>query len=151
MRLAKEAAEEHNRAKSQFLANMSHELRTPLTAIIGYSEMLQEQVREEDGQGLLPDLQQIHVQSKHLLSLINDLLDMSKIEASKIKLYLEQFDLAAVVREVAVTVEPLVAKNGNVLELRPGDKLGAMNADVTRVKQCLLNLLSNAAKFTEKG
>jgi signal transduction histidine kinase/DNA-binding response OmpR family regulator len=151
MRRARDAAEEHDRAKSQFLANMSHELRTPLTAVIGYSEILIEEAREADQEEFLPDLQQIHTQSKHLLSLINDLLDMSKIEAGKVQLFLETFDLGTMVREVATTVRPLVDKNGNVLSVQAAEGLGTMHTDVTRLRQCLLNLLSNASKFTEKG
>jgi signal transduction histidine kinase/DNA-binding response OmpR family regulator len=151
MRRARDAAEEHDRAKSQFLANMSHELRTPLTAVIGYSEILLEEARDAGQEELLPDLQQIHAQSKHLLKLINDLLDMSKIEAGKVQLYLETFDLAAMVHDVATTVRPLLDKNGNALEVRAPAELGTMHTDVTRLRQCLLNLLSNASKFTDKG
>ncbi len=151
LRDARDAAQTSNRAKSQFLANMSHELRTPLTAIIGYSEMLREQALEEGHDALVPDLEQIHAQSKHLVSLINDLLDMSKIEAGKLQIYLETFDLADMVRYVAQTIQPLVAKNSNTLEMHAGDALGTMHSDVTRVRQCLFNLFSNACKFTENG
>jgi PAS domain S-box-containing protein len=151
LRAARDAAEASNHAKSQFLANMSHELRTPLTAVIGYSEMLQEEARDGGHAGLLPDLEKIHAQSKHLLTLINDLLDMSKIEAGKIELYLETFDLAEAVRDVASTVQPLAARNGNVLEVEQAEGLGQMHADLTRLRQCLLNVLSNACKFTERG
>jgi signal transduction histidine kinase/CheY-like chemotaxis protein len=150
-RQARDAAEQHNRTKSQFLANMSHELRTPLTVILGYVELLQDQIREEGQEEHLPDLEEIHSQGKHLLSLINDLLDMSKIEADKVSLYPETFDLAATVREVAAVIRPLVEKNANTFELRVGDDLGTMHTDMTRLRQCLLNLLSNACKFTEKG
>jgi signal transduction histidine kinase/DNA-binding response OmpR family regulator len=151
MRRAKEEAEEHDRAKGRFLANMSHELRTPLTAILGYSEMLQEEARDAGHDQLLPDLAQVHVQGKHLLTLINDLLDMSKINAGKVELCPETFDLAAAVREVATTVGPLLAKNANALEVLVDGDLGAMWADLTRLRQCLLNVLSNACKFTDKG
>jgi signal transduction histidine kinase/CheY-like chemotaxis protein len=151
MRRARDAAEEHDRAKSQFLANMSHELRTPLTAVIGYSEILLEEARDSGQEALLPDLQQIHAQSKHLLKLINDLLDMSKIEAGKVQLFLETFDLATMVHEVATTVRPLLDKNHNALEIEARDDLGTMHSDVTRLRQCLLNLLSNSSKFTDNG
>ncbi len=151
LRNARDAAEASNQAKSQFLANMSHELRTPLTAVIGYSEMLQEELRDAGHDDLLPDVAQIHSQSKHLLALINDLLDMSKIEAGKIALYLETFDLSATLCDVATTVDPLIAKNGNNLVIEGPDDLGSMHADVTRLRQCLLNLLSNSSKFTNHG
>jgi CheY-like chemotaxis protein len=152
LRDARDAAEASNRAKSQFLANMSHELRTPLTAIILATEILQEEAQEGGALGgALADLDQIHAQSKHLLSVINDMLDMSKIEAGKVQLYLETFDAAAVVRDLASTVQPLVARNHNALEVRQAGDLGTMHADVTRLRQCLLNLLSNACKFTERG
>src|SRR4029079_2780674 len=100
-------------AKSQFLANMSHELRTPLNAIIGYSEMLQEEVEEAGHKGYLSDLKKIHAAAKHQLGLINDILDLSKIEAGKMSLFLESFEIAATVQEVATTIRPLVAKNSN--------------------------------------
>nr|WP_276081821.1 ATP-binding protein [Methylobacterium sp. GC_Met_2] len=148
---AKLAAEEANRAKSEFLANMSHELRTPLSAVIGYSEMLQEEM-EDLGQGdLLPDLRKIESNARHLLGLINDVLDLSKIEAERMEVYAEDFAVDAVVRDVAATVEALVAKKGNVLTLELGDDLGDAHTDVTKVRQCLINLLGNAAKFTEAG
>jgi signal transduction histidine kinase/DNA-binding response OmpR family regulator len=148
---AKEAADAASTAKSQFLANMSHELRTPLNAIIGYSEMLQEEVADLGQIGLQPDLEKIHGAGKHLLGLINDILDLSKIEAGKMTLYLEEFDVAQMVREVATTVQPLVAKNGNRLEVTCPADIGRMRADLTKVRQTLFNLLSNACKFTEKG
>jgi signal transduction histidine kinase/CheY-like chemotaxis protein len=151
LRRAKEAAEVANRAKSTFLANMSHELRTPLNAIIGYSEMLQEEVGDLGSDELAPDLQKIHAAGKHLLGLINDILDLSKIEAGKADLYLETFDLAGLVRDVAATIQPLVQKNGNVLEIDCPRELGLMRGDITKLRQALLNLLSNAAKFTEGG
>lgn len=151
MRKAREAAEQHNRAKSQFLANMSHELRTPLTVILGYIELIQDEVRQEGHEALLPDLAEVHSQGKHLLTLINDLLDMSKIEADKVALYPETFDLAGMVRDVATVVRPLAEKNANTLEVQTPDGLGTMHTDLTRLRQCLLNLLSNACKFTEKG
>jgi signal transduction histidine kinase/DNA-binding response OmpR family regulator len=156
--MAREAAEAAlatadaaNKAKSSFLANMSHELRTPLNAIIGYSEMLQEEAQDIGQPGLVPDLDKIHGAGKHLLGLINDVLDLSKIESGKMTLYLEDFDLAKLVREVAATVQPLIAKNGNKLEVDCAVDLGTMHADVTKVRQALFNLLSNASKFTERG
>ena len=148
---AKEAADVANRAKSTFLANMSHELRTPLNAIIGYSEMLQEEAEDVGQAAFLPDLQKIHGAGKHLLTLINDVLDLSKIEAGKMTLFLEDFDVVQMVREVASTVQPLVARNTNKLEVDCPTDTGSMRADHTKVRQTLFNLLSNACKFTEKG
>jgi len=149
--VAKEAAEQANRTKSAFLANMSHELRTPLNAIIGYSEMLQEEAAESGNAEAIPDLRKIHGAGKHLLALINDILDLSKIEAGKLELFLENFEVRALVEEVCATVQPLVEKNGNVMEVESPPEVGGMHADVTRVRQVLLNLLSNASKFTERG
>ncbi len=148
---AKEAADEANQTKSQFLANMSHELRTPMNAIIGYSEMLQEEAEDLDQKGFIPDLQKIHGAGKHLLGLINDILDLSKIEAGKMSLYLEEFDINRLVQEVAATVQPLVTKNANTLVVECPEEIGRMTADVTKVRQTLFNLLSNACKFTERG
>ncbi len=151
LRLAREAAEEASRTKSSFLANMSHELRTPMNAIIGYSEMLMEEAEDAGQEGFVPDLKKIHAAGKHLLGLINDVLDLSKIEAGKTTLYLEEFNVAAMVGEVASTIQPLVAKNGNELVINCPPEFGTMKADVTKIRQTLFNLLSNAAKFTEKG
>lgn len=148
---AKVAADQASAAKSQFLANMSHELRTPMNAIIGYSEMLQEEAEDLGQKGFVPDLQKIHSAGKHLLGLINDILDLSKIEAGKMTLFVEEFDIARLVGEVSATVQPLVARNGNKLEVDCAADIGSMRADVTKVRQTLFNLLSNASKFTEKG
>jgi PAS domain S-box-containing protein len=147
---AKETAEAANRTKSQFLANMSHELRTPLNAIIGYSEMLIEDAAETAPESL-PDVEKIHKAGKHLLALINDILDLSKVEAGKMTVYLEEFGVGELVRDIAATTRPIVEQNGNRLELVAGDDLGVMTADATKVRQNLLNLISNAAKFTHDG
>jgi signal transduction histidine kinase len=151
LREAKAAADRANKTKSDFLANMSHELRTPLNAIIGYSEMLQEEAQELQQSAFVPDLQRIHAAGKHLLGLINDILDLSKIEAGKMTLYLETFDIATMVRDVAATVQPLMVKNKNHLEVELAPNVGAMRADLTKLRQVLFNLLSNAAKFTDQG
>ena len=148
---ARQAAEAANRAKSTFLANMSHELRTPLNAIIGYSEMLAEDLASEGLVGFVSDLQRIRAAGKHLQSLINDILDLSKIEAGRMELYLETFEVGSLIEEVANTVQPLVEEKINRLEVYCADDLGSMYADLTKVRQALLNLLSNAAKFTERG
>jgi signal transduction histidine kinase/CheY-like chemotaxis protein/HAMP domain-containing protein len=150
LRHAKERAEQASRAKSAFLANMSHELRTPLNAIIGYSEMLEEQVEDSGPRELLADLKKIHTSGRHLLMLINDLLDLSKIEAGKIQLYVEPFDAASSVAEVVTTVTPLALANSNKLEVFcPASVM--MNSDSTRIRQVLINIMSNACKFTRRG
>ncbi|EIJ41502.1 PAS domain S-box [Beggiatoa alba B18LD] len=153
LRIAKEAAEEANKAKSAFLANMSHELRTPLNAIIGYSEILQEDMPDLGCEELVPDVQKIYAAGKHLLGLINDVLDISKIEAGKMDVYTETFDLTLVISEVVSTIEPLIQNKSNRLNLicDSAEQLGDMHADLTKVRQMLFNLLSNAAKFTENG
>jgi len=148
---ALEAAESANQAKSMFLANMSHELRTPLNAIIGYSEMLMEEA-DELGQGdMVPDLQKIQVAGKHLLGLINDVLDLSKIEAGKIEVARERVGVAQLVEEVAATARPLVARNDNAFVVEVEPEVGTLTGDTQKLRQILLNLLSNAAKFTERG
>ncbi|MEO8349208.1 MAG: ATP-binding protein, partial [Acidobacteriota bacterium] len=148
---AKEAAEAANQSKSSFLANMSHELRTPLNAIIGYSEMLEEDAQEAGQDSFVSDLQKIRSSGKHLLGLINDVLDLSKVEAGKMKLFLETFEVAGLVQDVVATAQPLLEKNGNRLEVRCAPDVAQIREDVTKVRQVLLNLLSNAAKFTENG
>jgi signal transduction histidine kinase/ActR/RegA family two-component response regulator len=148
---AKHAAEEANRAKSTFLANMSHELRTPLNAIIGYSEMLEEETRDSGKVENVQDLKKIQAAGKHLLSLINDVLDLSKIEAGKMGLHLETFDVAQVIEEIVTTLQPAAAKNANAIHVRLADSVSVIKADITKVRQILFNLLSNACKFTDHG
>jgi len=151
LRHAVETAEEANKTKSKFLANMSHELRTPLNAIIGYSEMLEEEADEAGQEEFKPDLQKIRTAGKHLLALINDILDLSKVEAGKMELHPETFSVAMVMEEAAQTVRPMMEKNSNTLEIRGTEKIGDAHTDMTRLRQILFNLLSNAAKFTSKG
>ncbi|MFQ5340502.1 MAG: response regulator [Anaerolineae bacterium] len=150
---ARAAAETANQAKSTFLATMSHELRTPLSAIIGYSEMLMEDAEEIGGEAedFIPDLQRIHAAGKHLLELISAILDLSKIEAGRMELYLETFNIPTMVQGVVGTIQPLLKQNGNALQVHCPDDIGDMHADLTKVRQSLFNLLSNAAKFTEQG
>jgi PAS domain S-box-containing protein len=148
---AEAAAEAASRAKSTFLANMSHELRTPLNAVIGYSEMLQEDLESEGLTDFVPDLQKVQVAGKHLLSLINDILDLSKIEAGRMNMELSDFHLTEMVHNAVSTVQPLVQKNNNQMVVVLPPQLGTMYSDPTKVQQCLVNLLSNAAKFTNGG
>src|SRR5579872_5547514 len=148
---AKHAAEDASRAKSAFLANMSHELRTPLNAIIGYSEMLEEETQDSGKLENLHDLRKIQSAGKHLLSLINDVLDLSKIEAGKMGLHLETFDVSVMVEEMVTTLQPAVAKNSNTVRVRMAEDVGMMRADATKVRQILFNLMSNACKFTDRG
>jgi hypothetical protein len=140
-----------DRHKSEFLANMSHELRTPLNAIIGYSEMLQEDAADLGAEQFTDDLKKINAAGKHLLELINAVLDLSKIEAGKMDLYLETFDVAVLIRDIAAVIQPLAAKNANRLEIVCPESTGTMRADLTKVRQALFNLLSNACKFTDHG
>jgi len=148
---ARDEAIRASQAKSDFLASMSHELRTPLNAIIGYSEILLEEAEDLVRPELRPDLEKIRGAGKHLLGLINDILDVSKIEAGKMDLFLENFDVAALLSDVSATVQPLIAKNSNVFEVHCDPDLGTAHSDQTKVRQILLNLLSNAAKFTKQG
>ncbi len=148
---ARDAAEAASRAKSAFLANMSHELRTPLNAIIGYSELLQEDARESGHESEASDLNRIETASKHLLGLIEEVLDFSKIEAGQMAVACVMVDLAALVDDVAGTARGLVEKNGNRFEVECGPALGTMFTDPVKVRQVLLNLLGNAAKFTTQG
>ncbi len=149
--LARDRALEANRTKSTFVANMSHELRTPLNAIIGYSEMLQEDAALLGIEDFGSDLQKIYHAGKHLLDLINDILDMTKIEAGKLEIYYDDFDLPLLVWDTSTTIEPLLAKNNNRLSIDCDHELGAIRADMTRLRQVLLNILSNACKFTKSG
>ncbi|HSJ07455.1 MAG TPA: response regulator [Longimicrobiales bacterium] len=148
---ARVAAEAANQTKSQFLTSMSHELRTPLNAIIGYSEMLIEEAEDIGQDGFVPDLQKIHGTGRHLLGLINYILDLTKDEAGRMELYLETFSVEAVVAEVAATVRPLIERNRNLLDVRMDGAAGTMYSDQVRLRQILFNLLSNASKFTEDG
>jgi PAS domain S-box-containing protein len=148
---AKLAAEVTNLAKSQFLANMSHELRTPLNAIIGYSEMSIEEITDLGIPSLVPDIQKIHGAGQHLLGLINNILDLSKVEAGKVELFLETFEIAPLLAEIAATLRPLVMKNHNTLVVNCPPDTGSMHADITKLRQSLFNLLGNASKFTEHG
>ena len=151
LRVAKEAAEEADRTKSGFLAMVSHELRTPLTTIIGYSEMLLEQAESDNLPQYSADLTQIHTAGQHLLTLINDILDFSKIEAGKLEIAREQYTPGSLIRDLMVSVDPLTKKNNNKLEVDCPADLGVGVGDPTRIRQCVLNLVGNACKFTKDG
>ena len=148
---AKILADAANQTKSEFLANMSHELRTPLNAIIGYSEILSEDAKDSGHSEYLPDLNKIRSSGKHLLGLINDILDLTKIEAGRMEMFLETFDVTQLIQDVAETVQPLLDKNTNSLTVNVPATVGAIHADQVKVRQMLLNLLSNASKFTKEG
>ena len=151
LRQARDEAAAANRAKSAFLANMSHELRTPMNAIIGYSELLAEELEDEGHDEYLGDLKRIHSAGSHLLSLINDVLDLSKIEAGRMDLYLERFNLTEMLQESVATIQPLMDRNDVRFHTELSDNLGTIRADVTKLRQAIFNLLSNAAKFSANG
>lgn len=148
---AEKKAEEASRAKSSFLANMSHELRTPLNAIIGYSELIEEECIDQQRDDFIPDLRKIQAAGKHLLALVNDILDLSKIEAGRMDLYIESINVPVVISDISVTIAPLMDKNANTLTVNCPADLGTIDADLTKIRQIIFNLLSNAAKFTTNG
>jgi adenylate cyclase len=148
---AREQAEQANKTKSQFLASMSHELRTPLNAIIGYSEILQEDVADLGRDTVASDLKKIEGAGRHLLGLINDILDLSKVEAGRMDVFIEDVEIVPLLEEVHAIIVPLADKNGNVTEFQMAENLGTMRTDRTKLKQSLLNILSNASKFTNNG
>lgn len=149
--VAKETAEAASRTKSSFLANMSHELRTPLNAILGYNQLLRDEISDDGNNQYLDDIDKVDMAGRHLLSLINDVLDLSKIEAGKMEVHLEDFSLKPLVDEIKATVMPLLEKNRNVLQLEYDDHISMIRADLTKLRQILFNLLSNAGKFTDNG
>jgi len=147
----RDIAEEATRAKSQFLATMSHELRTPLNAVIGYSELLIDEATEANNTASIPDLERIIASGKHLLTLVNDILDLARVEAGKMDLFIEEFSISSVVEEVRVVSETLISKNRNKLTVDCPANIGSMQTDQVKIRQMLFNLLSNAGKFTEHG
>ena len=149
--VARDQALEATRAKSDFLASMSHELRTPLNAVIGYSEMLQEEAEEQNLEGFVPDLQRIQGSGRHLLELVNGVLDLSRVEAGRMDVHSETFDISDMAKVVAEVTYPMAERNSNTLEVHCDDEIGSMRADMAKVRQTLLNLLSNACKFTAGG
>ncbi|MFW2438437.1 MAG: sensor histidine kinase, partial [Arenicellales bacterium] len=151
LRDATRSAEQANQAKSEFLANMSHELRTPMNAVLGYSEMLMEEAEDVGQDDFIPDLKKINQAGNHLLSLINDVLDLSKIESGKMEAFAETFDIGALIDQVSGTAQPLMAKNSNHFRIERGEQLEKAFQDVTKIRQSLLNMISNAAKFTHEG
>ncbi len=148
---ARDKAIEASKTKSRFLANMSHELRTPLNAIIGYSELLMEDAIDKNNKSVYSDLHKIHGAGVHLLSLINNILDLSKIEAGKIDLYLETFTVKTMISDVLLVIDPLVKKNNNTFQVDCPENIGSMCSDETKIRQSLLNLISNSCKFTKNG
>jgi signal transduction histidine kinase len=151
MQIRMEKARSASEAKSDFLAKVSHELRTPLNAIIGYSEMLMEEASDDGLDTYVDDLDKIHSSGTHLLTLINDLLDISKIEAGKMELYIEEFELPALISLIEATTKPLVEKNDNEFAVKFDGVIGTMKNDETKLKQVLLNMISNSSKFTKDG
>ena len=151
LKILREQAQNASKAKSDFLAKMSHELRTPLNAIIGYSEMLMEEAEDDELETYAEDLEKIHSSGEHLLTLINDILDLSKIEAGKMDLHIEEFEFEKHLTQIEATGKPLVEKNGNQFLLDNNVSIKKLRNDQTKLRQILFNMLSNAAKFTKKG
>jgi signal transduction histidine kinase len=148
---ARDLAEAATRAKSRFLANISHELRTPLSVIIGYTELLQESAQEAGYDQLMPRLKRIKLSGNHLLTIISNLLDITKIEAGKMEFYAETFDIPTLVNDVGAMLQPVIEKKANTLEISCAPDLGSMHTDLTKMRQILFNIIDNAAKFTEQG
>lgn len=151
LQAAKEEAEQANRAKSDFLASMSHELRTPLSAILGYSELLIEQATEKQEKSIVPKLQNIQIAGNHLLTVVNEILDLSKIESGRIEFYPTIFDVSFLINEIASTMEPLLTANGNLFTCTVSKEVTTITHDEDKTKQILLNLIGNASKFTLDG
>ena len=151
LKILREQAQNASKAKSDFLANMSHELRTPLNAILGYSEMLMEEAEDDELESYAADLAKIQSSGEHLLTLINDILDLSKIEAGKMDLHIEEFEFVKHLAQIEATAKPLVEKNGNKFILENNVTFEKLKNDQTKLRQILFNMLSNAAKFTKEG